>query len=105
MVSISGHLKNTFLLGDRKSQVLGGEVTLWTEESGTSSIDVRLWPRAAAFAETLWSEPSTTWEEAEERMLIHRERLVSLGVNAEELQPEWCLRHQQACPTNGKLNL
>ncbi|ENN83573.1 hypothetical protein YQE_00072, partial [Dendroctonus ponderosae] len=85
--------------GTSVAQVLGGETVLWTEEAESDTVDSRLWPRAAAFAETLWSAPETTWEAAEERMLFHRERLVALGIGADALQPEWCRRNQQNCPT------
>ncbi|CAG9768129.1 unnamed protein product [Ceutorhynchus assimilis] len=89
---------------NKSNQVLGGETALWTEEAGTSSLDSRLWPRSAAFAETLWTEPATDWSEAEERMLLHRDRLVRLGIEADEIQPEWCFRNQQTCPILGKFN-
>nr|AEE61398.1 unknown [Dendroctonus ponderosae] len=87
------------IAGTSVAQVLGGETVLWTEEAESDTVDSRLWPRAAAFAETLWSAPETTWEAAEERMLFHRERLVALGIGADALQPEWCRRNQQNCPT------
>ncbi|KAL1500965.1 hypothetical protein ABEB36_006375 [Hypothenemus hampei] len=89
--------KPEVIAGNRTSQILGGETALWTEESGTNSLDSRLWPRAAAFAETLWTSPSTNWEQAQERFLIHRERLVALGIDADEIQPEWCRRNQHNC--------
>lgn len=88
------------VLGTSVSQVLGGESVLWTEEAESNTIDSRLWPRASAFAETLWSAPETTWEAAEERMLFHRERLVALGIDADALQPEWCRRNQNNCPSS-----
>ena len=50
----------------------------------------KIFPRAAAFAERLWSNPSTKWYEAEPRMLHHRQRLVRRGVRADRLQPEYC---------------
>ncbi|XP_066144169.1 chitooligosaccharidolytic beta-N-acetylglucosaminidase-like [Euwallacea fornicatus] len=92
------------IVGDKKNQVLGGETALWTEESGINSLDSRLWPRTAAFAETLWTEPKTGWEEAEERMLIHRDRLVRLGLKADEMKPEWCQRNPRSCTNIKKLN-
>ncbi|XP_026315607.1 chitooligosaccharidolytic beta-N-acetylglucosaminidase [Hyposmocoma kahamanoa] len=85
--------------GDRKSQILGGEITLWTEQADSSSVDGRLWPRAAAFAERYWAEPETTWVEAQNRILSIRERLVRMGVEADSLQPEWCYQNEGKCKT------
>ncbi|XP_018331702.1 chitooligosaccharidolytic beta-N-acetylglucosaminidase [Agrilus planipennis] len=85
----------------RTDQILGSSAALWTEQVDDSSVDGRFWPRAAALAEILWSEPKTTWREAEPRILIHRERLVrDTGVNAEALEPEWCLQNENNCPQN-----
>ncbi|XP_015118507.1 chitooligosaccharidolytic beta-N-acetylglucosaminidase [Diachasma alloeum] len=80
----------------KKHLILGGEATLWTEQADSASIDSRLWPRSAAMAERLWSEPGS-WIHAEQRMLRHRERLVKRGVFADSLEPEWCLQNQGSC--------
>ncbi|XP_068632300.1 chitooligosaccharidolytic beta-N-acetylglucosaminidase [Battus philenor] len=77
--------------------ILGGEAALWSEQVDTSSLDGRLWPRAAAMAERLWSEPDTDWHHAEYRMLHTRERLVRMGVKAESLEPEWCSQNEGYC--------
>ncbi|KAH0552731.1 hypothetical protein KQX54_014551 [Cotesia glomerata] len=41
--------------------ILGGEAALWTEQTDSTSVDPRLWPRSAALAERLWAEPETSW--------------------------------------------
>lgn len=82
---------------DRMSQVLGSEVALWSEQSDEFSLDTRLWPRSSALAERLWSNPQGTWRDAEQRMLVHRKRLVENGISADRLQPEWCLRNEDQC--------
>lgn len=82
---------------DKKHLMLGGEATLWTEQVDSTAVDSRLWPRSAAFAERLWSDPASTWIHAEHRMLIHRERLVQRGISADRLEPEWCAQNQGYC--------
>lgn len=92
------------MLGDRKDQILGAEAALWTEQVDSTSVESRIWPRAAALAERLWTEPSTSWREAESRMLVQRERLVTQGIAADALEPQWCLQNEENCPTNGDFN-
>lgn len=85
--------------GQYRSQILGGEAALWTEQADEQVLDGRFWPRASALAERLWSDPqTTTWRDAEPRMLLQRERLVENGIQAESLQPQWCLQHEGDCP-------
>ncbi|KAF7996749.1 hypothetical protein HCN44_002395 [Aphidius gifuensis] len=81
----------------KKHLILGGEAALWSEQVDSTSVDSRLWPRAAAMAERLWGEPESSWIHAEQRMLRHRERLVSRGILADSLEPEWCLQNQGHC--------
>ncbi|RVE49648.1 hypothetical protein evm_005705 [Chilo suppressalis] len=82
---------------EHKDLILGGEAALWSEQSDSSTVDGRLWPRAAALAERLWAEPALTWRDAEYRMLHIRERLVRMGIQADSIQPEWCYQNQGSC--------
>lgn len=85
---------------EKQKNFLGAEAALWTEQVDDTAVDSRLWPRSAAMAERLWAEPENTWEGAEKRMLIHRQRLVNNDIRAAAMQPEWCLQYQDNCPTN-----
>lgn len=103
------------------NQIYGAEAALWTEQTDELSLDSRLWPRASALAERLWSsminfisicnafrlfdpfvqfiDPMSSWRNAESRMLVNRLRLVNIGgISAERLQPEWCLQNEGDCP-------
>ncbi|MPC14659.1 Chitooligosaccharidolytic beta-N-acetylglucosaminidase [Portunus trituberculatus] len=68
--------------------ILGGEAALWTEQ---------LWPRGAAIAERLWTNPVTNWKAAEIRFINHRQRMVQRGVQAERIQPQWCHQNEGLC--------
>lgn len=83
-----------------RSQFLGAEAAMWSEQTDHLTLDGRIWPRLSALAERLWIDPTDDWREAEPRMLIHRERLVENGIGAEMLQPQWCLQHEGECPIN-----
>jgi len=77
--------------------ILGGEAAMWTEQVDGAAVQHKLWPRASALAERLWSDPTTSWKQAELRMLDQRERQVERGVMADALQPEWCRQNEALC--------
>lgn len=83
------------------NRVLGSEVLVWAEEIDESNVEQKVWPRAAALAERLWSDPDPKaefgWAAADHRMQIHRDRLVKRGFGASALQPRWCLQHAGVC--------
>lgn len=92
------------LTQEEKSLVLGGEVALWSEQADPTVLDSRLWPRASALAEALWSgnrddTGKKRYAEATDRLNEWRYRMVGRGVRAEPIQPLWCVRNPGMCNT------
>lgn len=82
-------------------KIIGSETLVWGELIDDQNVHQKLWPRTAALAEALWSDPSAGWYEADPRMQWWRNVLVARGVPAEALQPLWCQqRSPHACTLN-----
>lgn len=75
---------------DQVRHIAGSETLIWGEMIDGSNVHQKLWPRAAALAEALWTRPSSDWYAADPRMQQWRHTLVRRGVPAEALQPQWC---------------
>ncbi|GLJ05446.1 hypothetical protein SUGI_0018350 [Cryptomeria japonica] len=96
----------TYGLSEEEAKlVLGGEVALWSEQADGTVLDARLWPRASAMAETLWSgnrdsSGKKRYAEATDRLNEWRYRMVGRGIKAEPLQPMWCLFNPGMCNIN-----
>ncbi len=72
----------------------GGEVLMWSEQTDSTDLDFKLWPRAAAAAEVLWAGPrkQAQMSEATWRLGQWRERLVvDQGIGASPVTMTWCL--------------
>jgi hexosaminidase len=93
----------TFNLTDtQKSLVMGAIAPLWSEQVDSVIISQKMWPRAAALAELVWSgnrdaEGNKRTTELTQRILNFREYLVANGVDAAPLMPKYCLQHPHEC--------
>ncbi|XP_046999531.1 beta-hexosaminidase subunit beta-like [Schistocerca americana] len=64
--------------------VIGGEAAMWAEVVDESNVESRVWPRAAAVAERLWSPRSAVdTDDAASRIEEHYCRLRRRGINAQ----------------------
>jgi len=71
--------------------VLGGEASMWGEQVDATDFDVRVWPRACAVAERLWSSMSlNNTDEATPRLGQQRCRMVRRGIMAGPIYPDYC---------------
>jgi hexosaminidase len=72
-----------------KEKVLGGEACMWGEQVDESSIDGRIWPRASAVAERLWSPPAGNFDDdvAGVRMSVMSCLLAERGISSGPVMP------------------
>ncbi|XP_022211826.2 chitooligosaccharidolytic beta-N-acetylglucosaminidase [Drosophila obscura] len=84
-------------MGNHSAQVLGGEACMWSEYVDHNSLESRIWPRAGAAAERLWSNPKSSAAVAQRRFYRYRERLLARGIHADAVIPRWCVLHEGKC--------
>ena len=67
---------------DQQSRLIGGEACMWTEMVDALTIDSRIWPRAAAVAEKMWSPGVLTGdvEDMYRRLIVLDKKLEYLGL-------------------------
>ncbi|GFQ02303.1 beta-hexosaminidase 2 [Phtheirospermum japonicum] len=93
----------TYGLSEKESKmVLGGEVALWSEQADPTVMDSRIWPRASAMAEALWSgnrdgKGRKRFGEVTDRLSEWRNRMVTRRIDAEPIQPLWCVKNPGMC--------
>ncbi|CAB1318818.1 unnamed protein product, partial [Coregonus sp. 'balchen'] len=75
----------------QKKLVIGGEACLWGEYVDATNLTPRLWPRASAVGERLWSDRDVrNLNDAYSRLAKHRCRMVQRGIPAEPLFTGYC---------------
>ncbi|KAK8843396.1 hypothetical protein IAR55_007053 [Kwoniella newhampshirensis] len=87
---------------EERHLILGGQTSLWAEQTDENNLEPTMWPRAAAAAEVFWSGPGSDGKprsaaKAIARMHDIRYRMVDRGVRASPLQPHWCALRPEAC--------
>uniref|UniRef100_A0A8B9RHK9 Beta-hexosaminidase n=1 Tax=Astyanax mexicanus TaxID=7994 RepID=A0A8B9RHK9_ASTMX len=76
---------------EQKKLVIGGEACLWGEYVDGTNLTPRLWPRASAVGERLWSDENVKdINSAYNRLAKHRCRMVQRGIPAEPLYIGFC---------------
>uniref|UniRef100_A0AAQ5XIZ8 Beta-hexosaminidase n=2 Tax=Amphiprion ocellaris TaxID=80972 RepID=A0AAQ5XIZ8_AMPOC len=82
---------------EQKKLVIGGEVCMWGEYVDATNLTPRLWPRASAAAERLWSDEKQTSnvDMAFPRLQDFRCKLVRRGIQAEPLYVGHCKQEYQ----------
>ena len=87
--------------GKQKETVIGGEVHMWGELTDPVNAEGKIWPRASAAAEIMWSGTvgqAGVNEGVTRRLAEFRERLVARGVTgAAMVQMTWCLQNPGDC--------
>jgi len=67
---------------EARRHILGGEACMWSEMVTPETIDSRIWPRAAAVAERLWSPASVRdVDDMHRRLETESQRLETLGLS------------------------
>ena len=88
------------LTADQSKLVIGGEAHMWGELTDPSNLDGKVWPRASAAAEVLWSGPHGVKgvnETVTRRLADVRERMVTMGFAPSVVQMTWCLQNAGSC--------
>lgn len=87
-----------WVLDNSFNQTLGGEACLWTEQVELDTFQTRLWPRTAAFAERVWSDPTIVDNyDVYTRLSTHRERMITRGHKVAAMWPRWCTQNPGKC--------
>eukprot|EP01022_Parablepharisma_sp_SALTPOND_P020528 TRINITY_DN375_c0_g1_i4.p1 TRINITY_DN375_c0_g1~~TRINITY_DN375_c0_g1_i4.p1 ORF type:complete len:544 (-),score=33.68 TRINITY_DN375_c0_g1_i4:51-1682(-) len=88
-----------------KEKILGAEACAWGEANTDYNIDLKLWPRMAAFAENLWSNKE---EEVDLAGLVKRlndfsRKLNEIGIPTNPVTSQYCEIHTDECFSKNQL--
>nr|XP_033775448.1 beta-hexosaminidase subunit alpha isoform X2 [Geotrypetes seraphini]XP_033775449.1 beta-hexosaminidase subunit alpha isoform X2 [Geotrypetes seraphini] len=76
---------------NQKALVIGGEACMWGEYVDVTNLTPRLWPRAGAVAERLWSNATVrNLKDAYDRLSNFRCKLLRRGIEAQPLYVGFC---------------
>jgi hexosaminidase len=78
----------------------GGEVHMWGELTDPVNLDSKVWPRASAASEVMWTGPKGVKgvsEAVTRRLADVRERMDQWGFQASMVQMTWCLQNPGDC--------
>jgi len=79
------------LTAAQQENLIGGEACSWSETQDSSNIHSRIWPRASAVAERLWSPKETVdTTAAKTRLAEHHCRMKARGVPSTPIGPGFC---------------
>ena len=88
---------------DLQHLIIGAEVHSWSEQTDPVNVDGKVWPRAAAAAEVLWSGALDAQGQnrsqitASPRLSDMRQRLVARGVQAAPVHMPFCTQNGTQC--------
>jgi len=89
----------------QKDLVIGGEVAIWSEFVDGTNLLSRLWPRASAVAERLWSDANATQDVDTARLRLdqHRCRMLFRGIPAAPILNGYCGDYEWEMDNDSKI--
>ncbi len=88
---------------EQQAQILGGEACMGSEQVSALSIHERVWPRASAVAERLWSPAAVNDPgEAAQRLGRFRCRLAADGLPVGPIWADYCSADDNSRPANSQ---
>jgi hexosaminidase len=96
------NLENYCSGGSNCEKILGAEAVLFGEMATDGNIDWKMWPRASALAERIWTGNSnlnngTLDDQTILRLAAHTDRLKQRGIKASAVWREFCRNHPGSC--------